>query len=49
MTAARLAIAIVLLSAPGFAQYDLTGEWGARYHEDFAERIPGPELGDYLG
>jgi cyclase len=49
MTAARFAIAIVLLSAPGFAQYDLTGEWGARYHEDFAERIPGPELGDYLG
>ncbi len=37
------------MSAPLFAQYDLSGEWGARYHEDFAERIPGPELGDYLG
>ncbi len=36
-------------SVPLFAQYDLTGEWGARYHEDQAERIPGPELGDYLG
>ncbi len=34
---------------PLLAQYDLTGEWGARYHEDFPERIPGPELGDYLG
>ncbi|MGA2879310.1 MAG: MBL fold metallo-hydrolase [Bryobacteraceae bacterium] len=37
------------MSVPLFAQYDLTGEWGARYHEDQAERIPGPELGDYLG
>ena len=28
---------------------DLTGIWQMRLHEDFAERIPGPELGDYLG
>jgi glyoxylase-like metal-dependent hydrolase (beta-lactamase superfamily II) len=27
----------------------LDGEWAARYHEDQIERIPGPELGDYLG
>jgi len=27
----------------------LDGEWAARYHEDQLERIPGPELGDYLG
>jgi cyclase len=49
MTASRFAIATVLLSFPLFGQYDLTGEWGARYHEDQLERIPGPELGDYLG
>jgi hypothetical protein len=38
-----------LAAAPAFAQLDLSGEWGARYHEDFEERIPGPDLGDYLG
>ncbi len=48
MKAARFVIP-VLFSLPLFAQYDLTGEWGARYHEDQPERIPGPELGDYLG
>src|SRR5665213_4432215 len=31
------------------AQILLDGEWAARYHEDQPERIPGPELGDYLG
>ena len=35
--------------APAFAQADFTGTWGARYQEDFPERIPGPDLGDYLG
>jgi glyoxylase-like metal-dependent hydrolase (beta-lactamase superfamily II) len=49
MNLSRFAVAIVLLSSPLFAQWDLTGEWGARYHEDQSERIPGPELGDYLG
>ncbi len=34
---------------PARAQVDLTGEWGARYHEDYHERIPGPDIGDYLG
>jgi cyclase len=27
----------------------LDGEWSPRYHEDQPERIPGPELADYLG
>ena len=31
------------------AGYDLTGEWAPRFHEDQPERIPGPEIGDYLG
>ncbi len=45
----RFLLTGILLSIPALAQYDLSGEWGARYHEDFSERIPGPELGDYLG
>ena len=28
---------------------DPTGEWENRFHEDEPERIPGPEIGDYLG
>jgi cyclase len=39
----------VALGVPAFAQVDLVGEWGARYHEDQPERIPGPEIGDELG
>jgi hypothetical protein len=38
-----------LVGIPAFAQVDLVGEWVARYHEDQPERIPGPDLGDYLG
>lgn len=32
-----------------YAQVDLTGTWSPRYQEDFSERVPGPELGDYTG
>ena len=28
---------------------DFTGEWAPRFHEDEPERVPGPELGDFLG
>jgi hypothetical protein len=31
------------------AGMDFTGEWAPRFHEDQPERVPGPELGDYLG
>ena len=41
--------AAVLVPVPAFAQIDLSGEWSGRYHEDQEHRIPGPELGDYLG
>jgi hypothetical protein len=34
---------------PAGAQIDLSGEWAPRFHEDQPERIPGPEIGDYLG
>ncbi len=44
-----LAFAAVLTGAPALAQIDLSGKWQPRLHEDFPERIPGPELGDYVG
>src|SRR5579872_3798800 len=47
-----LAATTLVLSAiatPLFAQRDLSGEWAPRFHEDQPERIPGPEIGDYLG
>ncbi len=28
---------------------DFTGEWAPRFYEDQPERVPGPDLGDYLG
>ena len=40
---------IALACSPAFAQIDLSGEWGSRYTWDYLERLPGPELGDYLG
>jgi hypothetical protein len=46
--AAALAL-VPLLGSPAFAQGDFTGVWQPRYHEDQPERIPGPELRDYLG
>jgi glyoxylase-like metal-dependent hydrolase (beta-lactamase superfamily II) len=44
-----LLVSSVLLVAPAFAQIDLSGEWNPLFHEDQPERIPGPEIGDYLG
>jgi len=40
---------VLFLSFPLAAQIDLTGTWVPRYHEDYQDRIPGPDLGDYLG
>jgi len=55
-TAKRLAIslffALLLIEAASIAtcaQIDLSGEWAPRFHEDQPERIPGPEIGNYLG
>ena len=42
-------LGLVLAPSPALAQIDLSGSWGARYHEDFPERIPGPELANFLG
>jgi hypothetical protein len=38
-----------LAAVPALAQIDLAGEWAPRFHEDQPERIPGPDIGDYLG
>lgn len=46
---AMSAIAITLAGLPAWAQLDPSGEWAPLFHEDFPERIPGPEIGDYLG
>ena len=42
-------LAALFLCLPALAQIDLAGEWAPRFHEDQPERIPGPEIGDYLG
>jgi hypothetical protein len=39
----------MLLSIRASAQVDFSGEWAPRFYEDQLERVPGPELGDYLG
>jgi hypothetical protein len=49
----RAAGLILLLAFAGTipvsAQRNIAGEWDNRFDEDFLERIPGPEIGDYLG
>jgi len=49
--AARWVVVVSMVLAPSaaFAQVDLSGSWAPRFSEDHPERIPGPELGDYLG
>src|SRR5690349_15348895 len=42
-------LAVVVSARSARAQVDLTGTWSPRYQEDFSERVPGPELGDYTG
>ena len=45
-----LAVAIAVGPASALAQeIDFSGQWAPIYHEDGPERLPGPELGDYLG
>ena len=40
---------VIAMPSSALAQMDMSGSWGARFNEDQPERIPGPELGDYLG
>jgi len=46
---AGILLAASFFAIPAFAQLDPSGEWAPLFHEDFPERIPGPEIGDYLG
>jgi hypothetical protein len=48
LAAAALPLA-AFLSGSAFAQVDLSGAWQPVFDEDQPERIPGPELVDYLG
>ena len=41
--------AAALSSAAAWAQANLEGVWTNTYFEDWPDRIPGPELGDYAG
>jgi hypothetical protein len=43
------AIVMLVVATPASAQIDLSGEWAPRFYEDQPERVPGPDLGDYLG
>ena len=40
---------LLLLAMPAVAEMDFSGDWAPRFYEDQPERVPGPELGDYLG
>ena len=42
-------LTVFVACSPLLAQRDPSGEWAPRFHEDQPERIPGPEIGDYLG
>ncbi len=44
-----LAFCAGMMAFPALAQVDFSGEWAPRFFEDQLERVPGPELGDYLG
>jgi cyclase len=42
-------LCVLLISAPAFAQMELSGEWAGKYHEDQTDRIPGDVQGDFSG
>lgn len=44
-----LVAAVSFVAVPAFAQMNLSGVWGMTLFEDFPDRLPGPELGDYGG
>jgi hypothetical protein len=43
------ALAVMATAAHAQVGADFSGVWQPRYQEDQPERIPGPELRDYLG
>ena len=49
MRACIFLCSLLVLSAPAFAQFELTGSYAPRLYEDYIERGPGSDLGDYTG
>jgi hypothetical protein len=41
--------ALLAIAAPAFAQFDLAGSYNNQMYEDYIERGPGSDLGDYTG
>ena len=44
-----LAAGSCLLSSAAMSEKNLAGVWVGTYSEDWPDRFPGPELGDYAG
>src|SRR5215470_7959515 len=40
---------LILAGIPAYGEIDFSGSWVPLFHEDYPERMPGPELGDYMG
>lgn len=49
MAGAFAALSLLGMNAPVEAQVNLAGVWSSIYAEDWPDRVPGPELGDYAG
>ncbi len=47
--ASVVACALTVAAAPALAQIELTGSYSSVMHEDYIERGPGSDLGDYTG
>jgi hypothetical protein len=48
----KITLTLLLMLLPAgfaYAQMDLSGAWGQRFHEDLPERGAGPEIGDFTG
>ena len=43
-----LLLGMILTSLPAAAEMDFSGDWAPRFYEDQPERVPGPEISDYL-
>ena len=49
VVAAVLATPVGAQNPQGQGFFDFSGDYAPQFHEDFPERIPGPEIADYLG
>lgn len=49
LAGATLALGVMGSAAPAAAYINFTGVWRQTFYEDFPDRLPGPEIGDYAG